>query len=164
MSEAEILLWLENTWLGAVAREVSWVWPLFEILHFMGLCILFGALLVVDLRVLGVGKQVPISSVMPFTRVALGGFALNLVSGIAFFCANPPNYWDNYAFRAKMALVLVGGVNALVFELMERRKLTAIQVGIDAGAGARLIAAGSLLTWTAVILLGRLLPFTGGIG
>jgi hypothetical protein len=164
MNEATILHWFWSSWPGVMTREITWLWPVLEIMHFIGLCLLFGSLLVVDLRILGVGKRVPLAEVMPFIPVALGGFAMILISGICFFCANPPNYWDNYAFRAKMAFVVVGGVNALVFELHERRRLCALDIDVDAGWDAKLIAAGSLATWIIVMSLGRLLPFTGGMG
>jgi hypothetical protein len=164
MSEADVLQWFADTWIGATTRNVSWLWPMLETFHFIGLCTLFGALMVVDLRVLGVGKKVPLAAVMPFIPVALAGFVLILISGLAFFCSNPPNYWGNPAFRAKMILVFLGGLNALLFEFAERRKLSALDVGVDTGIPAKTIAAASLLTWIAVISLGRLLPYTGGIG
>lgn len=162
MTEAAVLHWLGASWVGQTTRDLPWIWPIFETFHFIGLCVLFGSLMVVDLRVLGIGKKVPISAVLPFIPIALVGFALVFISGISFFCSNPENYWVNAAFRAKMYLVLLGGLNALLFEFAERRKLAALEVGVDSGIAAKTIAAGSLLIWLVVIALGRLLPYTGG--
>lgn len=165
MNEADILGWFESTGFGAFLRDVTWAWPLFETLHFVGLCVLFGALLVVDLRVLGLGKhQMPIAAVIPFSHVALFGFALNVITGAGFFCAKPANYWGSDVFKWKMALVAVGGINALAFEFVERRRLGALAVGVDADVPAKAIAVLSLSVWIVVIALGRLLPFTGSIG
>lgn len=165
MNEAEIFEWLAATGLGQIMRNEGWAWPLFETLHFIGLCTLFGALIVVDLRVIGLGKEhVSISSVMPFVPVALFGFALNLITGIGFFCGYPDNYWSNWAFKLKMALILIGGINALAFEFLERRRLCALAPGADAGVQGKMVAGTSLLLWIGVIILGRILPYTGGVG
>jgi hypothetical protein len=162
MTETDVLIMFQNTSVGAAARDWYWLWPTCETLHFVGLCTLFGALLIVDLRVLGVGKRLTtISSVMPFIPVAFAGGLVNLITGVIFFCGYPNRYWSNDAFRWKMALFLFGALNALAFELLERRKLAQLPAGADANLTARAIAAASLLTWVIVISLGRLLPYTG---
>jgi hypothetical protein len=165
MTEAQILQWFASTSLGEFTREALWAFPVFEIVHFIGLCTMFGALLMIDLRVLGLGKQIPIATVLLFIRVAVFGFLLNLASGVAFFCSDPGNYWFNPAFHWKMYLVVFGGVNALAFEFLERRKLAALPADANVGLQAKLIAATSLVTWVAVMVMGRLLPYTGaGLG
>jgi len=162
MTETDILIAFQNNSIGAAARDSFWIWPTCETLHFVGLCTLFGALLVVDLRVLGIGKRfTTIESVMPFVPVALAGGVLNLLTGLIFFCGYPERYWSNDAFRWKMALFIFGGLNALAFELFERRKLAQLPPGANADLPSRIIAAVSLATWVIVISLGRLLPYTG---
>jgi hypothetical protein len=159
--EAEIMGWLAQTAVGAIMRDTSWAFPAAEILHFIGLCALFGSLLVVDLRVLGFGRQIAFSAVMPFIRVAIAAVVLNTVTGVAFVASDPPNYWDNPGFRWKLVLVVLACANAMAFEVLERKRLTAAPVGVDAGARAKFIAATSLTLWVGVIVLGRLLPYTG---
>ena len=162
MNEAQVLHWFYATALGGLARNSRVLWPAFESLHFIGLCVLFGSLLVVDLRVLGVGRKlITISSVMPFIPLALAAGLLNFVTGISYFCAQPETYWHNTAFKWKMALVVFGGLNALFFEFSERRRLTALPIDADTGSLAKLVALGSMATWLAVMILGRTLPYTG---
>src|SRR5689334_19069811 len=87
----------------------------------MGLSMLFGALLVVDLRLLGFMRSVPMRAALAFLPSAIIGFTINLLTGIEFFVNDPFMYWRNPAFRLKMFLILVGGFNALIFTLMEYR-------------------------------------------
>ena len=165
MNEAQILHWFYTTALGEVARNSRVLWPAFESLHFVGLCVLFGSLLVVDLRVLGLGKNlISVSSVMPFIPLAFAAGLLNVVTGISFFCAQPETYWHNSAFKWKMALFVFGGLNALFFEFFERRRLTALPIDADTGSLAKLVALGSMATWLVVMILGRTLPYTGSGG
>ena len=165
MNEAQVLHWFYATALGGLARNSRVLWPAFESLHFIGLCVLFGSLLVVDLRVLGVGRKlIAISSVMPFIPLALAAGILNFVTGISFFCAQPETYWHNAAFKWKMVLVVFGGLNALFFEFFERRRLTTLPIDADTGSLAKLVALGSMATWLTVMILGRTLPYTGNGG
>src|SRR5262249_42270418 len=91
---------------GEDGRGDSWVWPTCEILRFVGLCLLFGAALVVDLRILGVAKQLPLAAVYQLLPLGLLGFTLNLVTGMAFFVATPQQY-IGVLFLLKMGLVVL---------------------------------------------------------
>jgi hypothetical protein len=156
MDEVSFFQWLASTWLGVAMRDVGWAFPAAEILHFLGLCLLFGSLLVVDLRVLGLGGA-PLDAVLRFSRFAMIGLGINVVTGVAFVCSDPENYWSNPAFRWKLLLLLIGALNAVGFEVLRRQDLLA-------SGGARLaakgMAAASLTCWLLVIALGRLLPYT----
>ena len=161
MNEAAVLGWFESTWLGEFVRNTFWVFPTCETLHFFGLSILLGALLMLELRLLGFMPQIPIRPALAFVPIAIGGFLLNLITGIFFFCADPFNYWPNPGFKIKMALILLAGLNALWFEFAERRKILALPEGADVGLQAKVIAGLSLALWVSIIVMGRLLPYTG---
>ena len=156
-----VLYWLEASWFSTSVQETTWLFPLYETAHFLGLCILFGSILVVDLRLLGVGRRVPIDAFLPFIPASLVGFALSLISGLALFASDPFTYWPNLGFRAKMLLLVLGGLNALWFALAERRRMSTLS-GIDTEPSAKLSAALSLTIWVTVIILGRLLPYSPG--
>jgi hypothetical protein len=117
-----------------------------------------GAMIVIDLRILGVLKKVPYAAAFKLIPVALVGFGINLISGICFICTNPALYFTNYAFFVKMIVILLGGLNALWFTLAEERKLAGMPAEATAPMGARIMAGASLTMWVMVILLGRLLP------
>ena len=155
------LTWCQDSWLGTAMRDVPWLWPSFEALHFIGLCVMFGALLVIDLRVLGLARRIPLESALKFVPIAIWGFALNLLTGIAFFAGDPFRYWPNVGFRIKMILIVLAGINAIAFELMERRKLERLAPESDVEAQGKLIAGTSLMLWIGVIVLGRMIPYVG---
>lgn len=155
----DVLRWIESSWLGVTTRDVVWMFPTFEILHFMGLCVLIGAILVMDLRVIGLLRYISMRQALSFTPIALGAFAVNLLSGIGFFCSDPFRYSVNIAFKVKMALVLLAGANALWFWLTRHRKLAELPNGGDADLISKVIAVVSLIIWFAVIVLGRFMPY-----
>lgn len=155
----ELVSWFEMTWLGAQMRSQYWLWPLMETIHFIGLSVMFGALLVIDLRVMGVARFVNMASAMKFIPVAIAAFAVNLISGIAFFCGDPFRYSVNLAFQWKMGLILVAGLNALWFWFGEHKELKNLADGEDAAFRAKVIAFLSLIIWVAVIVFGRMIPY-----
>ena len=152
-----VLQWLHDTWLGEVSRQYAWIFTTGLVIHFIGLCVLVGVMVVVDLRLLGFGKRAPIGAVLSLLPLAIAGFLMNLATGVVFICFDSFGYWANPAFKVKMVLVLLGGLNALWFTLVERRKLAATGPGADTDILTKLSAAASLLLWFAVILFGRLI-------
>jgi hypothetical protein len=129
-----------------------------ESLHFAGLCILLGALLFVDLRLLGFYKSIPVKAVLAVLPWAVVGFLINACTGWLFFTSNPGLYWDNGAFRLKMILVMVAGINALIFTVIEHRQVALIGPGGDTPVFTKTTAALSLILWFCILLIGRLLP------
>ncbi len=158
MTEAEILHAIKDTWLGATVRGSTWLFAAGETLHFIGLSMLVGALLVVDLRLLGFIRGVPIRAALAFLPFAIIGFLINLSTGIEFFVNDPFMYWPNPAFRLKMFLILVAGLNALVFTAMDYRRVLVLGDNESTSAFTKTTAALSLGLWLCVLLLGRLLP------
>jgi hypothetical protein len=158
-----MLDFLAHTFLGSPLNEwiqaTYWLWPVMEITHFIGLALLMGGLLMVDLRMLGLFKSLSLAATHKVLPIVLFGFALNLTTGILFFVGDPMRYSVNVGFQIKMLLVLLAGANALLFH--SRYWLNAqssIAVALNR-VDERLVAAMSLGLWTAVLLLGRLIPY-----
>ena len=149
---------LARSW-GAFVEKHSWVWPAAETLHFIGLCMLFAVVLTVDLRMLGVGKNL-LSFAALFQLLPLGllGFTINLATGMTFFVATPQQY-TGFLFFLKMMLVVLGAVNVLYFMLFD--ELWRVGEGDDAPAKSKLVAASAIVIWTAVLFCGHMLPFYG---
>ena len=158
MSEADILHWIRDTWLGATVRESRWIFASGEILHFVGLSLLVGGILIVDLRLLGFIRRVPIRAALAFLPFVIAGFLINLLTGIVFFSADPMMYWPSPAFKLKMFLILLAGLNALVFIVLAQRKTLSLRDDESTGTLAKVTAGLSLSLWLCVLLLGRLLP------
>jgi hypothetical protein len=164
MSGDPVLQFFHDLPWGALARGVEGVFYLCETLHFVGLCLLLGALLLVDLRLLGLWRSIRPADVFIWMRWAVVGFAINAVTGFVMFCADPYNYWTNSAFHIKVILIVLAGANLLWFLVMERRRVLALADGAETGAGTKISAALSLILWFAIIIMGRLLPSFEGDG
>lgn len=154
----DLLFRIETSALGQLMRDSIWLFPMAEILHFMGLSLLIGSLLVVDYRLLGFARGFPVEAVYKFLPLALTGFSINLVTGTMFFCSDPFRYYPNIAFRIKMLLIILAGLNALYFALAVHRN--GVQTaGENAGPAIRTVSALSFLFWIGVIIMGRFIPY-----
>lgn len=146
-----------NTWV----LSTYWLWPLLEIIHFIGLSLLLGSMLIVDLRLAGYLRQIDIKSTHRLLPWALLGFLMNLGSGFLFFFGDPGRYSINIGFQIKMLLVLIAGLNVAVFALKINPVIGNLEPHGDTPGLAKAIAWVSLATWTGVLLLGRLIPYIG---
>jgi len=151
------LRWAHDTWLGHMARDIWWFFTAGLIIHFTGLCLLMGAMLIIDLRVLGFAKNIPVASVLGFLPWALLGFGMNLATGIMFFTFDPFAYWHNPAFKIKLSLIVLAGLNALWFALLQHRKALTPDSGTAPGMFTRVSAGISLGLWILVIVAGRMI-------
>lgn len=142
----------------------DYAWPLGEILHFFGMALLIGTVGLVDARVLGIGKGIPIKSLEKFIPLGVIGFIINLLTGIMFVAGNPvggpQEYLTNLAFQLKMLCVLVAGLNLLAFYALGiAKKANAVEPGGDAPLSAKVVAVISLLLWFGVIYFGRFIMY-----
>ena len=135
-----------------------WAWPIWEILHFVGLCRLFGVVLVVNLRMLGFITGVALADVNRLLPWAMLGLGINIATGMLFFLASPDQYTQNATFVVKMGLMLVGGVSLLYPTMLEQAEASAPHA---ARLSSRLVAAGSICLWLSVLFFGRFLPYLG---
>jgi hypothetical protein len=148
-------LWLESTKLSD-AMIYPWVWPTVEVFHFVGLTLLLGTIIPLDLRMLGMAKQLPLGPlhqlVLPW---AFAGFGISLTTGTLLVVGMATAYVGNMAFYLKLLAILLGGVNALVFYLTVSREVESLGPGDDAPPLAKVIAGSSLFLWLSVITFGR---------
>ena len=144
---------------GAFVTDTPWMWPTCETLHFIGLSLLVGVVFLVDLRVLGVMKGVSFASLHRLLPWAAFGFGVNVITGILFFVGIPGQYTQNKTFYWKLALVMLAGVNALYFTLLEEP--WALGPGEDAPLTAKIAAASAMVLWVGVMYCGSMLPFLG---
>jgi uncharacterized membrane protein len=140
--------------------NLKWGWPASETVHFIGLCLLFGVVLLVDLRMLGFMKGIPYSALHRLLPWAMLGFGLNVATGMLFFIGAPPDFYvTNATFFWKLALILVAGANALYFTVFEQP--WTLGAGDTPPMAAKVAAASGILLWTGVIFCGQMLPFLG---
>lgn len=137
----------------------GWLWPFMETTHFVGMSLLIGSLLVVDLRMAGHFRSLDLIATHKLLPVAFIGFGLNLVTGVLFFCGDPMRYAVHAGFQLKMILVIVAGLNALLYYWKIKPGMGSWDPEGDSPMLARVVAYVSLATWTGVLLLGRLIPY-----
>ena len=136
-----------------------WVWPAAETVHFIGLALSFGVVLLVNLRMLGMMKDVPFTVLHRLLPWGILGFGINLVTGMLFFIAAAEQYTQNVAFLWKMVFLLLAGVNVLYFTVFD--EAWTVGRGDDAPITARVIAASTIFLWGGVIYFCRMLPYLG---
>jgi hypothetical protein len=81
--------------------RTAWAWPIFESIHFLGLCMLIGCIGTFDLRLLGIAKRVPIAAMHRLIPWGILGFAINASSGLMFLLTEPDQYIYNPSFHLK---------------------------------------------------------------
>jgi hypothetical protein len=160
---APLQVWLvqllgHDTPVSAFMRT-AWGWPAMESVHFIGLCIVVGTIVVFDLRLLGLAPRIPIAALHRLIPWGLAGFAVSATSGSMFLLTEPDQYIYNPSFHFKIAFMAVAGVNALMFYVLAFRRTAGPGAGDRAPRSARIIAAISLAMWLGVIVAGRLLTF-----
>jgi uncharacterized membrane protein len=149
---------LARSW-GLFVQDHSWVWPTCETLHFVGLSLLFGVVLIVNLRMLGIGKtMLSFAAMRQLLPLGMIGFTLNLITGMMFFVATPEQYTGELFFL-KMSLIVAGALNLLYFML--GKTPGSVGYGDDAGIGSKLVAASAIVIWVAVLFCGHMLPWLG---
>src|SRR6516225_11316998 len=92
-----------------------WLWPTLEILHYLGLSLLLGTVGLFDLRVLGLAKGIPPATLHRLVPWGVGGYILNVLTGIVFFSGHPDQYVYNDAGRLKALFMAIAGINILAF-------------------------------------------------
>ena len=155
---------LDIGWLAELVNDYDWVWPICEMLHFIGMALLIGTVGLLDLRILGVAKGIPIARLERLISIGIVGFALNVTTGLVFVTGNvaggPMAYLGNLAFQIKMLLILIAGLNLAAYYFTGiARAAAAVPADSDAAPAAKVVAAVSLLAWFGVIYFGRMIMY-----
>lgn len=136
--------------------NTAWAWPIAESLHFIGLSLLLGSVGVVDARLLGFGRSIDIAQLHTITRWGVAGFALNAITGLAFFVSAPDQYLYNPAFQLKVLCMTLAFANVVAFYGFAWPRLRTSE---EVPLAAKVCALASLSAWIGVIVFGRLITF-----
>jgi hypothetical protein len=155
---------LEASGLGQAMRQWLWLYPAVETVHIVGIALLFGSIAVLDLRLLGLSRSIPVrrlaAHVLPWTA---GSFLLIVPSGLMMFTAHASEFIQSEVFVLKMLLIMAAGLNAALFHAITFRTVDVWDAQemrkLAPPPSARLSAAVSLVLWVAVIACGRLLAY-----
>ena len=160
MKEA-IVVWLRSTSLSQAISMSPVLWPLFETLHFIGLALLIGGAGLIDLRLMGFLKSVPVSAVMQVRKWAVIGIGINVVTGTLFFIGAPGQYISNPAWYAKLLFLAVAMINIIVFGTRQGTRMLSLAAGQPTPASFKVAGVVSMGSWLLVLYFGRMLPFIG---
>ena len=154
-----LLNWLEMLPLSVWVHESPSIWaqPTVMTLHTMGMGVLVGASWVLDLRLLGITPNVPLSAFRWVFRAVAISLAVNLVTGVLLFMARATLWGTAFPFLIKILLVVASAATVLPI----RSYVLQSEPGqIEVSSRARLLAMISIATWAAAITSGRLLAYT----
>lgn len=157
-----MLQWLQASALGVLVRESGvWTYPFVNLAHVLGIGSLFGAVLVLDLTLLGRRRGSTLPAVAAVASpVATVGAALALASGAAMLSANATEYAGNPFLYVKFPAIAVGLLNALAIRRSQAWRLAlAGQASADDQRRLRVMAAISLVAWLTAIAAGRLIAY-----
>ncbi|MGQ0456301.1 MAG: DUF6644 family protein [Hyphomicrobium sp.] len=145
--------------LATFIGQSVWAYPALETLHVLGLALVFGPILIFDLRVFGFNRGLDMrplhAALIPW---AWTGFALNAASGGLLFISDAAAFAINPAFRIKLTLIALAGLNALAFQARLFPRLPDDDRG-DPHISAKVSAAASIALWLAIITAGRLMAY-----
>ena len=155
------LHWIQNTSLASTIGESSWLFPTIESLHVLAITLVVGTISIIDLRLINVAWRdcaltELLAEILPLTRMC---FFVAAISGGLLFSSHAAKYFNNTPFRLKMLLMLLAGLNMLVFHLFELRSVHDWDIESRVPRGAMAAGALSLIFWVSVVSCGRWIGF-----
>jgi hypothetical protein len=135
----------------------TWAWPAGETVHFLGLSLSIGVLLAVNLRILGMMRQLPFESVHRLLPWGMLGFGVNLITGMLFFVGQPAQYITSDPFIWKVVFLVIAGANFLYLTVSKR----GFAGGYVPNVAEKAMAIASIASWLIVLYAGRMLPYLG---
>jgi hypothetical protein len=149
----EYLVWIEESALGVWIRESLWGYPIVLSCHAVGMATVVGVVTMIDIRVLGYARRIPIASFDRLFTIAWAGFLLNFISGCMLFSGDAQRFFFQTVFQIKIGLIVLGGLSIwlLLRQILSNR----------ASDAAKLTAVLSLMFWFGAITAGRLTAYIG---
>jgi hypothetical protein len=157
----EFCQWLDQTAVGSIIRQSLWLFPAIETVHLLGMAALVATITVLDLRLLG--WAMPQRRVSEVTARLLPwawfGFGVQVVTGTLLFSSEAVKIYGNPAFRLKMLLLFLAGIQALIFQTVVSRKLPAWDDQPSLPVMAKVMGITSVLLWLGIVTAGRFIGF-----
>lgn len=153
-----LLVWLEGSALGHLMRTSGvWSYGVVNLFHILGLSTLFGSVLALDLRLLGVWRRIPLSAIeTPALTLAACGFSVAVASGTALISTNATEYIGNPFLPIKFTAIGLGIVNVVAAQFLPAWRRRAVE---PERAALKLVGGSSLACWLAAVTAGRMLGY-----
>ena len=156
------MTWLEGSALGHVMRESGvWTYGIVNLVHILGVCCLFGSVLILDLRLIGLWRNVGLSAISePAIPVAAVGFAVAAASGVCLLATKATEYAGNPFMYIKFPAIALGLVNVAVLTRLSAWRDRARREPSARERSQLAVAGGiSLLCWITAITAGRMIGY-----
>jgi hypothetical protein len=155
----DFIAWIEETALAEWVRISTSGYPMMITLHSVGLAVMVGLALAIDMRLLGRFRTIPFSSLGVFFTVAWIGFLVNFLSGAALFSSQATSYVTNVQFLLKMAFVLTGAITVGYLQGAIARAGDTLGPDAVATGAMRVMAIVSIVVWLGATVTGRLIAY-----
>lgn len=159
-TQATIFDELATSPVAVFVAENAWAYPLLETLHIVGIAVVLGGVLTLDLRLMGISRNISVSAlsrhVLPWV---MGGIAVNAVTGALLFISDAAEFAANTSFRIKLVIIALALANAAVFQAGIGRGMAAWDRTVMPPRAARIQGALSILLWVGVVTAGRMMAY-----
>jgi hypothetical protein len=155
----DLFAWLEHTWIANTIRTVRWIYPALETGHYIGLSLLVGGIMLIDLRVLGFARTLPLRTMIGLLPFVWVGFIINITTGSLLFIYGATQFGSNHAFWLKMTFMVLAGLNAFAFDISVRHSKVDWVSTDRPPTYVKTFATLSFALWICVVTTGRWMAY-----
>jgi hypothetical protein len=153
---------VESSALGRSVRMSNWLFPTIESIHLIGLVLVIGSIMWFDFRLIGLTSKKSVTKVsQEVMPLAWFGGVVSMTTGILLWTSEAAHLYINPAFRLKMLMILLIGVNAAFFEVVTRRNVAEWNQDRSTPIPAKLAGLLSIFLWIGVVVAGRWIAYAG---
>lgn len=161
MDASVFLSWVEGLPPSVAIAESGWLFPTIETAHVIAIALVVGSILMVDVRLVGLGwHSRPVSDLtrelLPWTWVA---FAMAIVSGLLMWASSAIHYTHNWPFLIKLGLILLAGINMACFHTLTQRAQNEWDRSLPPPRAVKMAGGISIGLWVTIVVLGRWIGF-----
>lgn len=153
----EFLTWLRELGWTTALRESEYMFPVVEGIHLLGIALMLGPVLMLDLRLTGIAwTDKPVSKIAKaFVPYSVAGTVLMFITGLLLFAATPIRAWESIWFQLKLVMLIIAGGNALYFHFKTQSTWGTWDTATVPPLSARTAGFVSMVFWAAVVFAGR---------
>jgi hypothetical protein len=154
-----LLNWIQDSALADWVRVSEWGYPIILTLHSLGLAFVVGMLLIIDLRIMGFVKALPLRAMRRLMVLVWCGFAVNLTTGCILFTADAVKFFESPTVRFKILSIVLGMAVAIYFNraMLKETGIPSSEAAVP--APLKVLAVFSVVVWIAAISLGRYVAY-----
>ena len=153
------LIWLQDSVVGTWVAKSVWVYPIVLSSHAVGMALVVGTVMMINIRILGFARNIPITLFENLSVIAWIGVTLNLLSGLALFSGDPTKFFYHPVFWIKISLIILGALSMWSALRIIRTTTWSLADTLEAPASAKVLAGLSVVFWPCAIIAGRLIAY-----